>query len=91
MNFRINDQVVVNEDQEAGVKNYIFYNIDEDRIFVINESAYEIYNLFGEKNSREQVCSILKIKYQLTEDEMNTVNEAISDLINKNILIECKR
>lgn len=87
MNFSINNQIVVNEEIEEGKKKYIFYNIDEDRIFVLNDSAYEIYNLFKTESNAKKVCQLLEQKYQLDKEETKAINETINDLVEKNILV----
>lgn len=87
MEFLVNSKIVVNEEIEESNKMYIFYDIDEDRIFVLNESAYEIYALFISTSNKADVCASLEKKHQLNKEEMQAINVAINHLIEKKILI----
>lgn len=86
--YLANENIIINKEESKNEKNYIFYNIDEDRIFVLNESAYEIYSLIQELKEREKVCDALKSKYDLDELDVSEVNLAIDDLIMKEVILE---
>lgn len=64
------------------------YLIGISKTFELNEAAVEILSYFENENSYNNVINILKDKYELSNHDIDDVNDTISFFIDKNILSE---
>lgn len=86
-----NDNLVVNTDMEivdgAELEFAIVFNIDEERMFYLNNTSYEILKISETQISTEEIIAHFKKYYSITADEVGSIKQAIFDMVEKNILL----
>lgn len=87
MKYKINPSIKINKEEDNGETKYIFYNIDEDRIFVLNFSAFEIYKLLESGLAEQDILAKMIEKYTLANNEEKLVEESIQDMVDKGIVL----
>lgn len=86
--YKINKSFIINKEKnENSETDYIAFNMDDGHILVLNDTCYEIFNLFTDGVEKKVVYSILKEKYNdMTDDESQVVEEVIDSMIEKGML-----
>ncbi len=87
MKYKINPSIKINNEEDNGEIKYIFYNIDEDRIFVLNFSAFEIYKFLEAGLTKEDILAKMIEKYTLEKNEEKLIEESIQDMVDKGIVL----
>lgn len=88
MKYIINRSIKINHEQENGEVKYICYNMDEQRIFILNSSAYEIFCLIDKVGSKELALQELKNRYEdISDPTIKIIEQAIDGMLQKEILL----
>ena len=88
MKYIVNRSIKINHEEENGEVKYICYNMDEQRIFVLNSSAYEIFCLIDKVGTKELAIEELKNRYEEIDDPtIKIIEQAIEGMLHKDILL----
>lgn len=86
-----NDNLVVNTDVEKvdgdELEFAIVFNIDEERMFYLNNTSYEILKFAETQISIDDIIEHFKKIYSIAADEIESIKQAIFDMVEKNILL----
>jgi hypothetical protein len=86
-----NENFVVNTDVEivdgAEMEFAILFDIDEERMFYLNSTSYEIYKLLETPMTLSEIVDYFKNEYLLEQDDVESINQAVVDMLDKNIIL----
>jgi hypothetical protein len=86
-----NANLVVNTDvekvEEEELEFAIVFDIDEERMFYLNNTSYEIFKIAEVQISTQEIVDHFKENYSVTSDDIESINQVILDMLDKNILL----
>ena len=86
-----NANLVVNTDvekvEEEELEFAIVFDIDEERMFYLNTTSFEIFKIAKTRISTQEIVDHFKKNYSMTFDDIESINQAILDMLDKNILL----
>lgn len=97
MNNKIvkNEKLVVNTDVEIvdgeEMEFAIIFDIDEERMFYLNSTSYEIYKLLETPMTLSEIVNYFKSEYLLNQDDVESINQAVVDMLDKNIILSLNK
>lgn len=84
--------LVVNDDYEEidGKKSQlaIIFQLDDEKLYYLNETAYQIFALCCVAKTRKEIIDWFIENYELTFEDMDSIDECIKYLVSINVLEE---
>lgn len=86
MKYKMNDEFIINKEVEDEKNYFILYNPISEAMFVLNETAHEVYKLFFDFYSIDEIIKTLNEKYVLSSEDLDKINEIINFMLTKGII-----
>lgn len=84
--------LVVNDDYEQiegeDSQFAIIFHLDNEKLHYLNETAYQIFKMCSSAKSHEDIHAWFDTNYELTPEDVNSIDKCIEDLLAINVLKE---